>query len=86
MVATTGTVSQIDVRPPTRYFHLFNAAMNKTPFLQARIKRDDGNMILCEWRDQVGQTFEEWIFKGSPQIMRLFAKFDAKERIFFCFR
>ena len=45
---------------------------NKTPFLQARIKQADCNMILCEW----GNSYSEWIFKGSPQIMKLFSKFD----------
>ena len=76
MVSTSENVQQIEVRPPTLYFNMFQATGNKTPFLQAKVISTDCNMILCEWRGDLGQTHSEWVFKGSPQIMKLFSKFD----------
>ena len=77
MVATNDIITSIEVRPPTRLFHvLFKAHGNQTPFLTARIVKSDCNIILCEWTNDAGDKYSEWIFKGSPQIMKLFSRFE----------
>ena len=77
MVSTNDIVTSIEVRPPTRLFHvLFKSHGNQTPFLTARIVKSDCNIILCEWTNETGEKYCEWIFKGSPQIMKLFSRFE----------
>lgn len=75
MVATNETVKQIEVRPPQFQFGRFEFTINPTwIFHQAQIIDHDCNMVLCQWLK--GETpFAEWIFKGSPQIKKLFNKF-----------
>ena len=63
------------MRPPQ--FHLGRFDYTQIPtwvFHNANIIDQDDNMVLCQWRTPSGPV-SEWIFKGSPQIMRLFDKF-----------